>query len=114
MVKLFIIFWLISFPLLAQQKPDAKDPEEEVYGLILNGNKSILISGKGMFYGKEEELYKLYFREIYSDSTQNEILVPVFSGRRIDYFNPVVFLILNTDRYNNHSDVTNNKKLDKE
>ncbi len=99
MSKLFIIFWLIAGSLLAQQMPDEEKPHGEVHGLILNGNKSILILEEGILYGNEEKLYESYFEKIYSDSTRNDIFIPQFSGRRFDYFNPVIFLLIKPGLY---------------
>ena len=85
--------------LYAQENPSGKN-SPEIYGMILNGNESVLFTEDGNYYGAENRIAKLYFQKVYKDSSYLENIGLIAKPRRnTDYFNPVILLPIDISRF---------------
>ena len=85
--------------LYAQENPSGKN-SPEIYGMILNGNESVLFTEDGNYYGDENRIAKLYFQKVYKDSSYLENIGLIAKPRRnTDYFNPVILLPIDISRF---------------
>ncbi len=88
-----LILFFIALTCTAQEK---KTAEEDVYGMILNGNASLLITSKGLYSAGEREIYRLYFEKVYTDTLNRDAAGLFFQIERNGYFNPVLIIPVDT------------------